>query len=121
MTAAAAVRRRPRTAPIIEDIPNMPPEPCERMEAALVMAASNQAIADAILAHAGAVTDLRDTVKPIADGFLDLSGRFDKLCKWLRSWGVFLIIVAPWVLVAINAVTPEAAARLHAFAQLIGL
>lgn len=67
-------------------------------------AAAVMALAKAVSSSGGHLKKL----EPVGEFFGAANERLDKLCAWLRKWGVMLLYLAPWVLVTIGAVTPSA-------------
>lgn len=87
---------------------------CEaRVEAAKVIAASNDAIA-------AAIKDATLTFKPVADAAASGIHRLDLMCDFLRSKGPWILGSIPTVLVAINALSPQAAKALSAVLHAAG-
>jgi hypothetical protein len=87
---------------------------CEaRVEAAQIIGASNEAIA-------GAINNAVARFAPLAHAANDGMRRLDLLCKWLGKKGPWLLASIPGVLVAIQAITPQAAKALATFLQSLG-
>jgi hypothetical protein len=72
------------------------------VEAAKIIGASNEAIADAI-------KQATETFAPLAHAATDGMARLDLLCKWLKTRGMVLLVGAPWILWLMGVITPEAA------------
>lgn len=102
-------RRQSRTKP--------PPNICAacdaQLEAARIIGASNEAIALAINHAVG-------TFAPLAHAATDGMRRLDLLCQWLRKKGPWLLASIPGVLVAIQAISPQAAKALATVLQSLG-
>lgn len=75
-----------------------------RLEAARITADSNLKIAEAIDKAVA-------TFAPLAHAATDGMDRLDKLCTWLKTRGLLLLVAAPWVLWFMGVISPEAAKK----------
>lgn len=76
---------------------------------------------EAIAAAMTRIADSAEELKPAAVVIHDLAERLDKLCRFLKTKGPWLLASIPVVLSAIGAITPELAAGLKtAIAALAG-
>lgn len=67
------------------------------------------------------IADNLDELKPAAEVVHDLADRLDKLCRFLKTRGPWLLASIPFVLSAVGAVTPEVAAGLKAVIAAMGI
>lgn len=84
-----------------------------RVEAAKLIAASNDAIA-------AAIHDASATFAPLAEAASAVIHRLDMLCDFLRKKGPWILGSIPTVLVAIQAISPQAAKALAAMLHAAG-
>lgn len=103
MPASRAAARRAVSEPLSNESP-----PCEQAQALR----EQTAVAQELVAE---LRTWRETFKPAADAVVGFEARLDALCKWLRRWGPLALASAPGVLVAIGAISPNAASALKAF------
>lgn len=60
------------------------------------------------------VADALEDVLPAARALEELNEAQDKLCAWLKKWGPWALGLAPFILSAAGAMTPETATKLIA-------
>lgn len=98
--------RAPRLArnPAPENRPDLPnePEPCAQAEATRELAAEMRELRKEVAAGVLAVTPALETITAFGD-------RLDALCLFFRKRGPWILASAPGVLVAIGAISPNAA------------
>lgn len=104
-------RARMPARPVI-DFPDEPPTnvppPCEQ-------AAATRELAEEVAKLRAAFTDAAEKLEPALETIAGFGGRLDALCRWLKKYGPWLLASAPGVLVAIGAISPNAAAALKIF------
>lgn len=100
MTPGTTPRPLRRSAP--EPLSNSCGDCQARVDAAKIIAESNEAIAEAIKAAT-------ETFAPLAHAATDGMERLDLLCKWLKTRGLLLLAGFPWILWIMGVITPEAA------------
>ncbi|MFN3522288.1 MAG: hypothetical protein ACK4YQ_08555 [Phenylobacterium sp.] len=95
---------------------------------------SSGPIADAILTHAeamnrvaasieavgAAIEAATDQRKPVDEFYEGATRRLEMLCRWLRRKGPWILATIPGVLVAIQAISPQAAKGLAVLLQGLG-
>lgn len=69
---------------------------------------------EALVVQMTRIADNLDELKPAAEVVHDLADRLDKLCRFLKTKGPWLLASIPFVLSAIGVITPEVAAGLKA-------
>jgi hypothetical protein len=80
-----------------------------------------QALAAAMADIASAIREHTEQRKPMDEFYAGAGERLDLLCAWLRKWTPRVMFATPLVLMAIGAVTPEAAERLSKALAALGI
>jgi hypothetical protein len=89
---------------------------CPEQVAAIVRhAAAMEEIAAALNRTATAIETGVAEIKPAAHFFVEAGGRLDALCRFLTRKGPWILASIPPVLVAVGAVSPNAAAAMKSF------
>lgn len=104
---ARSPSRRPSRVPVLPDVadtrPHCAENDCQRQQAEALTR----------------IADTLDQLKPAAEVVHDLADRLEKLCKWSRRWGPWLLASAPLVASIVGAISPELKPLVEAVATAI--
>lgn len=76
---------------------------------------------EALVVQMTRIADNLDELKPAAEVVHDLADRLDKLCRFMKTRGPWLLASIPFVLSAVGAITPEVAGGLKAVIAAMGI